>query len=237
MKTKLTIKFITILGFVCVVTVSLYYGSEYYKYREVQRGLPKVYAIDTVMPPVNFGDDREFVGAADNVFVGKVIEQSGTIGRRGNPETQFAVNVILNIKGDLPKETTVNQLGGYKNGVLYVLNEGEKAAEYLLAPGSTYLFATRAEKHTLTFWPYAAELLSSDKNLSYEDLLKIVQNNKRITNLLIAYPDEILMGPDILHNRTPNSFQSLSTEEQDRIKAEVAQMQTQEAPVPPTTTE
>ncbi|MCK9351149.1 MAG: hypothetical protein WCT49_05575 [Candidatus Paceibacterota bacterium] len=181
---------------------------------------PRIAVIETIMPPVNFGDDREFVGAADNVFVGKVIKQTGNVPRGGDPETQFSVEVIYNVKGNLQDETSVNQIGGYMNGTLFVLNEGEKPANYLLTPGSTYLFATRGD-NTLVFWPYAAELLTTDKTLSNEELLKLVQNNKRILNLKIAYPDEVLMAPDISHNRTPNSFASLSSEEQEKIKVEL----------------
>jgi hypothetical protein len=188
---------------------------------------PKIAVIEAIMPPVNFDDDREFVGAADNVFVGKVIKQTGNVPRGGNPETQFSVDVIYDVKGNLQGETIVNQIGGYMDNVLFVLNEGEKPENYLLTPGLTYLFATRGD-NTLVFWPYAAELLTEDKTLSNEELLKSVQSNKRILNLKIAYPDEVLMGPDISHNRTPNSFASLPVEEQEKIKAEVAQIKAKE---------
>ncbi len=100
----------------------------------------------------NVTDDRELVGFADNVFIGKVIAQTGNKANTPPPEagdtpgfspqTQFSVEVLENIKGNLSGIITVSQHGGYeeKNGVnRLVLMDGDK----LLEPGKTHLFATR----------------------------------------------------------------------------------------------
>jgi len=100
----------------------------------------------------NVSDDRELVGFADNVFIGKVIAQTGDKpntppAEAGNvsgfsPQTQFSVEVLENIKGNLNGIITVSQYGGYeeKGGVNELhLIEGDK----LLEPGKTHLFATR----------------------------------------------------------------------------------------------
>lgn len=101
---------------------------------------------------INVTDDRELVGAVHNVFIGKVIAQTGTKSNTPPPEagdtpgfspqTQFSVEILENIKGNLNGIITVSQYGGYKEkeGVnRLALFEGDK----LLEPGKTYLFATR----------------------------------------------------------------------------------------------
>lgn len=65
-------------------------------------------------------DEKQLVGFATHVFVGRVIGKVGAEGAalsgRGDevvPRTQFSVAVLKNIKGDLGGEVTVSQTGGY----------------------------------------------------------------------------------------------------------------------------
>jgi hypothetical protein len=83
-------------------------------------------------------DPRKLVGFSDNVFIGKVVEQVGTKALNDIPETQYKVEVLDNIKGDLNGMVKVNQQGGYHWNKI-VLFEGDK----LLKEGQIYLFATR----------------------------------------------------------------------------------------------
>lgn len=107
-------------------------------------------------------DDRELVGAAHNVFVGKVIAQTGTT---IDPylRTQFSVEVLENIKGNLTGTVTVSQKGGYENleGKQYlIITKGDK----LLEPDETYLFVTRVSDfggHLLI--PVYGDLLIKDQ--------------------------------------------------------------------------
>lgn len=69
----------------------------------------------------DFSDDRILMGSSHNVFVAKVIKQTGNEPQTSAPSTQFAVEIIENIKGDLEGSVTVDQLGGYKDGVLYLV--------------------------------------------------------------------------------------------------------------------
>jgi len=88
---------------------------------------------------VNIENDNELVGIADNVFLGRVMKQSGNKQRTENaPEKQYDVEVVKNIKGVLPSAITVNQLGGYNQQSL-VLVEGDR----LLVEGGEYLFITK----------------------------------------------------------------------------------------------
>jgi hypothetical protein len=70
-----------------------------------------------------------------------VIEQVGEEDLTGNPNTQFSVKVLTNIKGNLEGKVIVNQEGGYykEDGQLYlILTEHDE----LLIPNKTYLFSS-----------------------------------------------------------------------------------------------
>ena len=102
-------------------------------------------------------DERQLVGAASNVFLGRVEREAGSKGLEvpGDPEvdqatTQFSVEVLENIKGDLSGTVTVSQRGGY---VEYVADRGPQKGERvrelvlfenhpLLRPGQKVLFVT-----------------------------------------------------------------------------------------------
>ena len=105
-------------------------------------------------------DDRFLVGAADDVFVGRVLAAEDTLKTTEGsvppmPESQFSVEVLRNLKGDLAGRVTINQRGGYQEypadrdypgqGV----QEGDRVRELslingvpLLEPGREYLFVT-----------------------------------------------------------------------------------------------
>ncbi|SEN29282.1 hypothetical protein [Lihuaxuella thermophila] len=87
----------------------------------------------------DLSDQRKLAGLSHHIFVGKVISQAGTKSLGSLPETQFKVQVLQNIKGNLSGTIVVNQQGGYAPGSQLVLVEGDP----LLQPGKTYLFATR----------------------------------------------------------------------------------------------
>jgi hypothetical protein len=83
-------------------------------------------------------DSKRLVGWADNVFIGTVLEQSGTSDATGMLETQFKVEVSENIKGELQGKVTINQQGGYE-GKNLILVENDQ----LLKEGESYLFISR----------------------------------------------------------------------------------------------
>ena len=91
-------------------------------------------------------DERQLVGSATNVFVGRVIGKVGAEGAplsgpgdRVMPRTQFSVAVLENIKGDLGGKVTVIQTGGYDKAVDRAVRiEGDP----LLKPGQELLFVT-----------------------------------------------------------------------------------------------
>ncbi|MEK7183878.1 MAG: hypothetical protein AAB776_04580 [Patescibacteria group bacterium] len=158
----------------------------------------------------NSDDDRVLVGAAHNVFVGKVVRKVANKNTDIGPFTQFEVAIVTNIKGDFSGNVMIQQQGGYREGVLYVV-EGDP----LLQPGSTYLFASRTGQEGDETWnvingyPGSRKLISDDPNLGPAALLSIANSDTRIAELRTAYPNEILLDADVAHDNTPNSYQSL----------------------------
>ena len=186
--------------------------------------LPRIAEIHSFFS-IRLGDDKILMGASHNVFVGKVLSQIGTIAVPAGsdatlPVTQFSVKPILNIKGNLQGTVTVEQFGGYQDGVLYVSDGGDAfipssavvGGSHLMQPGSTYLFATRYQSDGAYYlWAAtpASKLISQDNNLSNGQLQDLAANDERVKQLQAAYPNEILEADDIKNNNTRNSYQSL----------------------------
>ncbi len=169
----------------------------------------------------DFSDNRILMGASHNVFVGKVIKKVGNENRGIGPRTQVEVSVAYNIKGDLRGTVIVDQLGGYRDGVLYAVRGGDVLAPStgddegvgLLQPGSSYLFVTRyfEEKgwYTINFHPNATKLMTGDSTLSALELEELAQNDEKVKTLEEAYKTEILAERDIRNDTTRNSYESL----------------------------
>lgn len=173
--------------------------------------------IQVVSDPVfaaDFSNDQMLMGASHNVFVGKVLAQVGTKERGIGPESQFSVEVISNIKGNLSGTVVVNQEGGYKNGILVLAESGSvgNQGDPLLVPGKTYLFASRysAEQnwYTLISHANARKIMSSDKSITHEQLRLLAEKDSRVKQLQEAYKNEILLDVDVATNNTKNSYVS-----------------------------
>ncbi|WP_078410727.1 hypothetical protein [Priestia abyssalis] len=126
--------FIMLIMFVVIVFLFLSPSNVH----KIIPGEPSIKTVSQGNPVADTSNIRELVGISDNVFIGKVTEQVGTKSIRARPETQFKVEVLNNIKGDLHETVKVNQQGGYEWNKI-ILIEGDK----LLEKGKTYLFATR----------------------------------------------------------------------------------------------
>jgi len=168
--------------------------------------------------PTDFSDDKKLVGAAHNIFVGTVVKQKSLDQDiKSSPKTQYDVEVIESIKGGLNGMITVNQNGGYRDGVLYVVNDGDtvlpikEVKDYLLQPGTTYLFMTRynTEKnwHNMNLYPESYGVITKE-NLPQVELKVLVGQNKRVQELRAVYPNEILLDADIKNNNALNSYRS-----------------------------
>lgn len=94
----------------------------------------------------SFSDKRKVSGAAENIFIGEVIEQISSKDFQGKPSTQYSVRITQNIKGGFLDDIIVNQQGGYykESGKIYLLQyENDK----FLKPGKMYLFATAPDNN------------------------------------------------------------------------------------------
>lgn len=165
--------------------------------------------------PANLENENILVGAAHNIFVGRVVEQTGDKVTQIGPRTQYAVEVVLSVKGSLNGLVTVDMMGGYEDGKL-VMVENDDPDNFLLKPGATYLFVTRYNEqenwHTLIAHPNAKKVLSEDANANMDDLRIVAEKDEKVQRLENVYPDEALIGADIANNNTRNSFQSLPPE-------------------------
>ncbi|WP_067990909.1 hypothetical protein [Nocardia pseudobrasiliensis] len=141
------------------------------------------------------GDQRQLAGWADAIFVGTVVEKSGTDTRMSTlPETQFRVTMIKALKGELPDSVTVNQQGGYVTG------KGELVLvdnDPLISAGKSYLFATRflPEKNWYTVAPRIGDVELTPAEL------QAVQSSLR--NRSTAEPETLQRMRDSIAHQIP----------------------------------
>jgi hypothetical protein len=90
-------------------------------------------------------NDRELADYATDIFVGRVLDQTGAVGAPTSapgqevPQSQFAVEVLHVLKGKAGGVVTVNQIGGLDTQAeAIMLLEGDA----LLRPGASELFLT-----------------------------------------------------------------------------------------------
>jgi hypothetical protein len=166
--------------------------------------------IETVSYAAEFSDDRILVGAAHNVFAGKVLKRIRTVRHTGLPHSRFEVAVILNVKGDLRETVFLDQLGAEQKGLI---RRRTPAADDTppLQEGSTYVFATRSpalnpeQIFRLNSHSNATTLLTKDATLSTEKLKSLVDSHPRIHALREAYKNEII--PEVYQKDARNRFQ------------------------------
>jgi hypothetical protein len=165
--------------------------------------------------PADFSKDNILLGVSHNVFIGKVLAQTGNKETQIGPRTQYTVEVVSNIKGDLKDIVTVDLFGGEQNGKLVTV-EGIHEEDYFLKEGTTYLFATRYDEqenwYTLIAHPNARKELSNDPTLGNAELETLADQDEKVKTFKAAYSNEVLLEADVANNNTRNSFQSLPPE-------------------------
>lgn len=155
-------KHLSLVAVVCVLIV----GASVYVINVHQinpvRQIHATYAAD-------YSDTRILMGASHNVFVGRVRSRAGNKRLGSSLETQFMVDVLYNIKGNLNGSVLVSQFGGTDHGTLWLEN-----GMPLLEIGTTYVLATRYNAqenwYTVNSHPNAWKLLSSDRSLTTSEI-------------------------------------------------------------------
>ena len=163
----------------------------------------------------DLSDDRKLVGISHNIFVARIIEQ---IGNKEDiiPSTQFSAEVILNIKGNLQGAITISQSGGYKNGVLHILEGGDVVTPrqdgelFFLQPGATYLLSAGYIEsdnwYGVFSHPNASKKISDGGTLTKTQLQALATGDEKVMRLREIYPNEILYDVSIRHNKTYNAY-------------------------------
>lgn len=130
--------------------------------------------------------------ASSNIFIGRVIKKVGEKATYEYPETQFEVEVVDNIKGELKGNVTVSQLGGYKDGVLYrsvediVVTDGNKKLkdDGLIKSGDVYLFVTKYSEmgkwYSIYTHPKGSKLLGRGTDLSGDKLKQLYEEDEKV---------------------------------------------------------
>lgn len=110
MRKKIFLKILLGVGIILIVIIGGLYTNIIKL--PIIRPIPSPYFVD------NAGG-RFVEGASDYILTGKVLKQVGTKRTGVYPETQYEVEVIENLKGNLQGTIIVDQIGGYKNGIFY----------------------------------------------------------------------------------------------------------------------
>ena len=178
------------IGSVAIVVIGLVTGTKF-GHRLIYGEVHYEYVAD-------ISDPRVLVGASHNVFVGRVIGQSGPLKVSDDSSVQFQVKVIYNVKGNLGGVITVDQQ-----------DYGSESAG--IAVGAVYVFSTRYNKdrgwYTISAPGYNRTLIT-EHNLTDDELLDVATQNDRVIALEAAYRNEALLDADIRHGMTWNSYRS-----------------------------
>lgn len=136
---KTTIQRLTAASAVCAALISVA-GCSASNEPETPGSQPPTTVFVDPSYETDITDQRKLAGDVDAVFVGTVMEQTGTKTRGVMPETQFRVNVVEVLKGDVNGDVTVNQQGGIhtESGDLLLM-----AGDELITAGNSYLFAVK----------------------------------------------------------------------------------------------
>jgi hypothetical protein len=122
---------------VIVVALLFLFTGVIVVYQHISKQKPEVInAAASYVTDIN--DPRKLSGFSSDIFIGKVVEKSGSNPTGAIPETRFDVQVIETLKGKAVGKVMVNQQAGFdENGDFFTI-DGDR----MLIPGNIYLFAT-----------------------------------------------------------------------------------------------
>lgn len=134
-------------------------------------GVTKKGAEALVDVATDISDMQSVVGSVNCIFVG-VVKESDTLIFDYDGKSEFKVQVVKNIKGELPTETTVYKHGGYFiNGNEVIVKADDESYTPMPEVGKQYLF--------LAFEQESGEVIIADYygNIDYT-------NNEKVSEIL-----------------------------------------------------
>ncbi|EUJ26894.1 hypothetical protein [Listeria cornellensis] len=153
---------------------------------------------------LDIDNPKEVVGSADYVFVGKVLEETGTVYRNkvpvevdsdtieyiGDAYTQYKIQVISNIKNELVTDNVIDidKLGGIReDGSAYDVFEDDE----LPVQGETYIFTAYTQDDGSLLISGANSNIRFDENASKVSTEKAVSTTEEYQEYQDAVDDQI----------------------------------------------
>ena len=162
----------------------------------------------------NIDDDKELVGIHQNVFIAKVLKKKRPKETVVGMYTEFEVEVLKNIKGNLKGKVKVFQPGGYKG----IFLERPDSAGFI-KEDKVYLLFTSG-KDILGDPRGHREVIKNSEKYSKEEILNKKEVKKIIDRYGEAYKKEIYNISDILDNNLKNSYKKYTDAERQKMADE-----------------
>ena len=189
--------------------------------KENQKRISQIHGICIIPDTI-----EEYVGGFSNIFTGVVVGIKEEHNTRGEiPTTDYIVDVVDNIKGNLKGKVIVNQIGGdFKDVVVYTDTPNLKV-------GNLYLFSTRFIESNIknkvhSQSPCSRSLtLISEKPGNKKENIELSRNNKRYFELLKAYSNEIPKKRSKEIKISGNFFKDLTKDEKNKIYQRIKEIE------------
>ena len=153
----------------------------------------------------DFSDYKNVLWFAENVFVWKIVKNIWTYNNYWDPETNYEVEVLYNIKWTLKWSISTVFEGGYENWILIISNWQKLPEEW-----NIYLFVTMWDIHKISSHENWIYLLDSEKKLK-KDIKTTIREDKKVNDFRKIYKESSLYN-------TKNNYSDLTKEEKEKYE-------------------
>lgn len=154
---------------------------------------------------LDFSDYKNVLWFAENVFVWKVLKNTGTYDNYWDPETSYEIEVLYNIKWTLKWNINTVFEWWYEDWILIISNWQKLPEEW-----NIYLFVTMWDIHKISSHENWIYLLGSEKKLK-KDIKTIIREDKKVNDFRKIYKDSSIYN-------TKNKYSDLTKEEKEKYK-------------------
>ena len=154
---------------------------------------------------LDFSDYKNVLWFAENVFVWKVVKNTWTYNNYWDPETNYEVEVLYNIKWNLKWNIDTVLQGWYENWVV-IVSEWTK----LLEEWGIYLLVTMWDIHKISSHQNWSYLLGFENKLQ-NDIKTTIWEDKKVKDYREAYKESSLYN-------TINNYIDLTKEEKEKYE-------------------